>query len=248
MADEKEAATTNVAIIAQNLEGFLSLWKMMTWKRLAMLLLFVAITIGGYTVWENRQNIYLKTIGRIDAEFNLEPIVLSAESKHSLIELVANESQIEVLQVIEVDPYRNTRKQIFWTAKPGEANDIMIRGPNGTGTATKPREGVTLPLFSSDEQQNAQMVSVINSEYRCGPAESSGLVKVYPHLKEKIKISCRVPLPPNGLGKLRGYIAIHTSVDMNQFQLDQLRLLAVQTSLRIYYSDVSRDAVPYTPR
>jgi hypothetical protein len=251
MADDnqnKGVTAETITAIATNISSFMALWTMMTWRRLAMLSLFILLTIGGYTVWENRQNIYLKTIGRIDAEPGLEPIVLSAESKHSLIELVANDRSIEVLQVIAVDPYTNTRKGVFWAAKPGEVNDVMSRGPNGTSNAAKSREGVTLPLFSSDEEQNSQMVAVINNEFRCSSAANSGLVKIYPQIKDKLKISCRVPLPPNGLGKLRGYIAVHTNMDLNQFQLDQLRLLAVQTSLRIYYSDISRDTVTFTNR
>ena len=230
----------NITALAANVDKVITLMKALTLKRLIYFSVFLLVTIGGYTVFENRQSIYKDTVGKFDAPERRESMELSEDTKHAIVEFTKQRPYVEFVQVIDMDLYRNIRTAVFWFSNKPNTQAMLDAGPFG-GTE-KRHTGISMPLFvMGEELQNGQMISLINMQFSCNPSSPGSVVQLYPALLDTLKTTCRVPIPPQGRERINGYLAIHTNRELTKFEMDQLKINAYQLAMQIFLVDISKN-------
>lgn len=227
-----------INLFFQNIDAFIKFLKALTFKRVFLFGFFVAIVLGGYVVFENRQTIYNQSIGRFDSIENRQTMNLSEGTKHAIKEFTKDRPYIEFVQVVDMDLYRNTRTAVFWHSESISTNMLLQLGPYNNGGPD--RKGISLPLLTDDVVQNKQMIRLINLREDCSPAIEGSAPKLYPALKDKLTISCRFPIPPRGGERINGFFAVHLNTELDAFQMDQLRLQASQLAMQIFLTDIDK--------
>lgn len=143
---------------------------------------------------------------------------LSPESKTAAENFMKKyKSSAVYMTVLRFEFTRNTRVPIHRIFNSPPIEKIITERLNGGDGA--------LPIFvKGDNSNNEQMISIMQSEYRCDPFDGGGLARVWPDLVPRFTVSCRVPIPPAFNSGTRGYIVVHFNKPMTTYEMDAIRL------------------------
>ncbi|MEJ7929857.1 hypothetical protein WG922_07725 [Ramlibacter sp. AN1015] len=218
------------------LDPILKLLKVLnTWKRIAMFAVILFLSIGGYVVFENRQTIYTQSIGRFDGVAVKQEITISDASKQAIDQFVALDNNVEVVQLVDVDLYKNARKVVYEAVTAVRKGELLDEAQ---------LTGQQVPLFSSEVVQNSQMISLINGEFGCGAVKDTAFARKRPKFASTLHTSCRVPIPPL-YGRLTGYLIFHLRNEPSQYEIEALKLHAIQLAMKIYLTDINKGPTSY---
>jgi hypothetical protein len=193
-----------------------------------LLIVIIFALIGAIAAWENRQSLFTSTVDNIGFKDATPPLVMSPKSKAALEALVAGKDKYVISgAAVGINIPTNTRTIVY-----RYFNDKVIERAVRTADT---KEGDTLPLFSSNEGQNKQILSLIQGEFSCGKLITGGVNSRYAGAETfgKIVATCRVPIPP-AYGHLIGYIVFHLSRDPSEAEMEELRVEAYTLSMNIY--------------
>lgn len=202
----------------------------LSWSKVGMLAVITALALGSGLAWENREIIIQKPAPTFVPAPALKRV--SPESARMISQFMKKHSEVALFTVLSFDLSLNVRKPIF-----RDFNSNVVKAYIDQD-ASQGIDG-SLPIFIRDNvKSNNQMISLIQGEYSCSPVGDGGIVKVYPGLKDVIKVSCRVPIPPAWSGGAKGYIAIHIDREIDQTQMEILKLDLMTLAMYIYNTDV----------
>lgn len=143
---------------------------------------------------------------------------LTKESKQSADAFMKkHKSSALYMTVLRFEFSKNTRMPIYRNFNNADIEKLIMDRLNGGDGA--------LPIFvKGDHSNNDQMISIMQSEYRCDPFSGGGLARVWPDLVPRFTISCRVPIPPAFNSGTRGYIVVHFNKELTQYEMDAIRI------------------------
>lgn len=205
----------------------------LTVKRLAISALAGALTIAGWTLWENRQKVFESQSIRYNGDYVLE----KPSEKGQAIVSVFHKSRPEIVMItlLDANPVSNRREVVYrWFS------DTATKTAVETQTSMNPTIGDGA-LFSQDPENNKQVLAVLSGEFYCAPA-AGGIINIaFPDVAKRVKFSCRVPLPP-AFGKATGWFTIHlTKWPLDD--IDRFKTEALTMSLTYFNSEILKQPV-----
>lgn len=187
-----------------------------------------AIGIIGYTAFERRVilgQIIFNTVPMAD----LPAIKISTITQTNIKKLVANEDFIAAVIILDADIRNNQRIPSFWYS-----DDTEIERSLDNLYLNKDKK---VPLFSSDEKNNEEIVSVINGEFTCTAYDDAVNASIIPGMKDKFPYICRTSLPPY-YGQFSGYIAVALHSLPDRTTLDRIKSESISIATEIYFRDI----------
>ena len=187
-----------------------SLIDTLTFKRVALIALMTIIGLVIFSLYENRNNIVERvTTTKPPPSVELSNAwVLSNLNKVGLQSL-AKTTGITLVLVSEVDLRKNTQK-IKYTYLD---DTTIVLEPELTQAFTLP-----YPLFDLDPKNTAQMVAVLNNEFRCDAFTDTYFFRITPSLGLKLPQVCRMAIPPFA-GQFVGFVNIFLNRSMTRQEL-----------------------------
>lgn len=192
--------------------------------------IIAAVSIVSYTIFEKR-----KVLGQFFFE-DAPAVVVSKSSfsvsdlsKGTIKSLVVNDDNLAGIIVLSADIRNNQRVPIFWYS-----DDTVIQRQLDSLYLNR---DVRIPLFSSDQKNNEEIVSVINGEFTCTAYDEATNRAIFPGLKDKFPFICRTSLPPY-YGQFSGYIAIGVNNLTSSTVLDRIKSESINIATEIYFRDI----------
>ena len=205
--------------------------KTLTFKRVFLISLLVAISLLLFLVFDNRNILFNKAITSTAKNEIYYEWDLSKQSKDLLTTLNFFEPVI-FTGVINVDLKKN-RRNVKWFF----SNDSEIMGVvNVITVKTLPQ-----PVFDYDTKNTQQMIAVLNNEFNCVRTKDSILSQWGSTINNKMPIICRMAIPPY-VGKFVGYLVFGIGRTMSKNELDSLKMEASRIAIEIYIRDVAKQA------
>lgn len=200
-------------------------------KNVAIWTFAALVALLGYTLFENRKSIieYLIEGPVTEAPSQITEFAVSDTSKQRVKQLVDIEPLINSIVILNADIRNNRRIPIYWYSDDlsvTRALDINFGDRFGG-----------IPLFTSDEKNNENVVGIINGEFACNTYADGGNSSIYPNLANALPYVCRASLPPY-YGQFSGYITITLNRIPSADELATLKITALNIATEIYFRDV----------
>jgi hypothetical protein len=198
-------------------------------KNVAIWTLTALVLLVGYTIFENRATLvsYVVNGRTIDAP-TITGFAVSSASQARIKQLVDTDDLINSIVILNADIRNNRRVPIFWYSDDASIQktlDTFYTGRYGG-----------IPLFTSEEKNNENVVGVINGEFACS-AYVDGNTVVFPGLATRMPYVCRASLPPY-YGQFSGFVSITLNRIPTPDELIALKAEALSISTEIYFRDV----------
>ncbi len=201
-----------------------------TLNKLIIWALTAAVLIVGYTFIEKRAYISQIFFKDNNAQlFSPSSFTLSELTKSNIRTLVSSENEINGVIVLSANIRNNLRVPIFWHSDSENIQrnlDELYKGKNSR-----------IPLFSSDQKNNEEIVSVINGEFTCTAFDDAVNAAIFPKFKESFPFICRTSLPPY-YGQFSGYIAFALRDLPDSTALDRIKSESITIATEIYFRDI----------
>lgn len=210
--------------------GFISkLVRTITFNKVVIWSLTALLCISLFTIYENRS----KILGWFAAPeiANMVGIVFSvgAETQIRLTDLVHKNPTIVGASVMSADLRLNEARSMFFTSDEGTLSEL--------GDRSNQVDSNRLPLFTSADDNNTDIIRLINGQFTCSPFSSTLEAKIYPQLSTAVKSVCRSSIP-SYYGYFSGYLQIYLSETPNSEQQLQFKLIVEKLANDIYFKDV----------
>jgi len=199
-------------------------------KNVAVWTLAALVGLVGYTIFEQRTlvvNYILK--GPEAATPATTSFNVSDTSKTRIKQIVDENELVIAITILNADIRNNRRIPIYWYSDDAQVMKQLDSSFSG-------RYG-GIPLFTSDEKNNENIVGVINGEFACATYEDGGNSALFPNLGSRFPYVCRASLPPY-YGQFSGYVTIALNRVPVQTELDALKAETLNISTEIYFRDV----------
>jgi hypothetical protein len=200
----------------------------LTWRKIALLTVFLSILGFSYAMFDNRFAVY----DFFSATRTIPPatvIKLSKSSIENINAAVAQSDVIVAIQITLVDFQRNTRIITYTSVDNAE-----LRALYGNFIKKAPTE---LPLFNSDMINNERLVNLVNGNFICNNYKETLSAKLVPESAAYVKTLCAGPVPPL-YGRFSGIISIYLSREPTHVEVEQLRTLSKSLGLLVYNNDL----------
>lgn len=188
----------------------------------AMLLVSILILVEAKTMFFQRQF----APSAFETSHVLRSRLVLTDAGFDAMERFAREhTDLAAVGLVAVDLAENTRTEL-----------VVIYNDKQVEKGVDRNVGSTLPLFTTDTRNNAEMASLLNGEFGCAPASNSVLVQM--HKLDMLKTACRVPVPPY-YGRLTGYLVMYSRDEVSIYEAEQLRKDALKLSVDMYFATTS---------
>lgn len=200
-------------------------------KNVAIWTFAALVVLIGYTVFENRTILvnYVVRGPEADSPVASTSFAISETSKSRIRALVVENDLIIAITILNADIRNNRRVPSYWYSDDSQVQvklDQLFSGRYGG-----------IPLFTSDEKNNENIVGVINGEFACATYEGGGNAAIFPGLSNRFPYVCRTSLPPY-YGQFSGYVTISLNRIPTQPELDAIKAETLNISTEIYFRDV----------
>jgi len=199
----------------------------LTWTKLAQLVVFLVIVALAWATYESRESIY-NYVTRSKISSVSHPVKLSKSSSEEVVRTVSKSQLIVGVQIFVVDFQRNAREVIFTTTDVPELK-LMYENFEKSNI-------FEFPLFNADIANNKRLVNLINGEFACYPFKETIGYKILPDASKHIEYVCAVGIPPF-YGKFSGIVSIYLNRQPTAEEIDQIRNLSKNISSLIYEKD-----------
>ena len=203
--------------------------KVISLKNVAIWTFAALVVLIGYTIFENRAALVSYIVsGPEMATPAISGFKVSTASQGRIKQMVDSEDLINSIVVLNADIRNNRRVPLFWYS-----DDSAIQ-KNLDGFYTGRFGGI--PLFTSEEKNNENVVGVINGEFACSQY-ADGNAAVFPGLAARLPFICRASLPPY-YGQFSGFVTITLNRIPSADELIALKAETLSISTEIYFRDV----------
>lgn len=211
--------------LAAKILRIISLKNVFIWSCAALVVIFA------YTVFENRTALvnFIVNGPEGEAPATTSTFNLSDTSRTRVKQLVDENDLVIAITILNADIRNNRRVPIHWYS---DDSQVMTR----LETLFSGRYG-GIPLFTSDEKNNENIVGVINGEFACNTYTDGGNAALFPGLENRFPFVCRTSLPPY-YGQFSGYVTVSLNRIPTQPELDAIKAETLNISTEIYFRDV----------
>ena len=217
-----------MSALDDKIETIQTLLGSLTWRRIALLTVFLSILGFSYAMFDNRFAVY-DFFGSARTIPPATVVKLSKSSIDSINTSVAQSDIVVAIQITLVDFQRNTRI-ITYTSVDNEE----LKALYGNFIKKAPTE---LPLFNSDMINNERLVNLVNGNFICNNYKETLSAKLVPESTAYVKTLCAGPVPPL-YGRFSGIISIYLSREPTKIEIEQLRNLSRALGLLVYDNDL----------
>ena len=197
-----------------------------TFRRVLAVGLLIMFGLAGYIGY--KQAPALGSILFVSSKAGDKPFLqIPPESEQLISIFMKKHTKVVYLTVLTFQFEKNTRLPIYRAFNSDELKKIIYdRLAAGDGA---------LPMFiRNDPSNNAQVIALITGETSCDPFTGGGLARVWPDLATKLTMSCRVPIPPVFGGNIPGYMVVHVTKKLSEYEVEVLKLDLILLSKNIH--------------
>jgi hypothetical protein len=181
--------------------------------------------IVGYAIFESRGDILSYLTERPSAAIATSGFTVTSSVRNRAQRFVDREDLVVGMVILTADIRNNRRIPVFWYSDDAYVSKQL------DSTFTGRFGGV--PLFTSDDKNNASVVSAINAEFTCSPFDESGMSILFPNLSNRFPVVCKVSVPPF-YGKFAGYIIVALQQAPNATEVDLIKAETTDLSNEIF--------------
>ncbi len=191
---------------------------------------FVALTvISSYTLYENRTKLLSFITAPSPTNMVGMTFTVGQETKDRVTVLVGGDSRIAGIAVMSTDLRLNEAKALYFYGD----NPNLVTVFNRSIEVGSNR----LPMFTNNDESNAQIIKLINGQFVCVPFEKALISKIYPELSPSVKTICRSSIP-SYYGYFSGYVEAYLSEVPSPEREQQYKLLIEKLANEVYFRDV----------
>jgi len=199
-------------------------------KRVLMLAFAAMACIISLTFFEHRSSVI-----EIFKAKDLAPpelsVVLADDTRKKIEELVNRSPDVNTVMIVAANIRVNQREMVYYFSDDPVVDFTIKAYANSHGSAQT--------IFSHDEKNNAQMVSVINGEFGCYKYEDTSNNVMAPKLAQRTPTICRISLPPY-YGEFSGYVSIGLTHVPDEALQNEIRIAATRLATEIYFKSIKR--------
>lgn len=200
-----------------------------TFSKVAMWVLALALAVVFYTMYENRNRIFMDVaepvaINPVGLTFSISP-----ETEAIIKDRVIGDRTIIGISVMSADLRLNEARSIFFYADDPVLAQVDAESKKSTNNR--------LPLFTNLDDSNADVIKLINGQFTCVKFTDTLLSRIYPELNSTVKMVCRSSIP-SYYGYFSGYVGVFLNVNLSTEQQLQLKLTTDKIATDIYFRDV----------
>ncbi len=213
----------SIATLVSKVVKTISLHKVALWA------FTVLLGIVMWTAYENRASISAlfsptKAINPVGLTFTV-----GSTTQAKLKAAVNSDKDIIGIVISSADLRLNEAKTIFFVSTDEAINEMHRESQR----AARDR----LPLFTSDDTNNAEVVKLINGQFSCMPFEKALISRFNPGLASSVKQVCRSSIP-SYYGYFSGFVTAYLSVNPSAEEMLQLKSKIEKLANDIYFQDV----------
>lgn len=205
--------------LAEKIIRVISLKNVVIWSTLTF------SVIVGYSIFENRADILQFMTQRPSAAIASTGFTVTSAVRARAQRFVDREDLVVGMVILTADIRNNRRIPVYWYS-----DDMFV---------TKQLDNIFngrfggVPLFTSDDKNNASVVSAINAEFTCTSFGESGMTILFPNLSNRFPVVCKVSVPPF-YGKFAGYIIVALQQAPSAVEVDLIKAETTDLSNEIY--------------
>ena len=203
--------------------------KIITFKKVIILAISGIIGVLSFTIFENSKTIYNVVSGDQFKSGSVETFNISEISKTNLRKFVDEIDVVSSIIILNVDIRHNQRIPVFWYS-----TEPNIQRALNTNYADKI---VRMPVFSSSENANSEIVSILNGEFTCNRNNDVINMITSSDIKNKFLYLCSISIPPY-YGQFSGYIIVTLNSLPEKPTLDTIKFEMINMTLDIYLRDI----------
>jgi hypothetical protein len=198
------------------LAAFTPILEKATFKRVLSVGLLILFGLVGYIGYQQSSALG-KILFTTHSEGNKPFTFIPPESQQGIDIFMRKHKEVVYLTVLTFQFEKNTRLPIHRSFNSDELRKIITERLNGGDGA--------LPIFiKNDTSNNSQIIAIISGETNCDPFTGGGLARVWPDLSTKLTMSCRVPIPPVFGNNIPGYMVVHITKKLSEYEIEVLKL------------------------
>ena len=209
------------------------LLRILSWKKIIQITVFVAVIVIAYGLWDNRLIIYNNLRIGIAVEVDY-PVVFSLSSKTSTMIDNANYKTrylIGGIHVVSVNFRKNTRSTVYFSATNEILKEAFI-----SSLAIKISDS---PLFTDNEFNNQNIVNLINNEFDCNEMKDVNINKALAKSVSATPYVCSISVPPY-YGRFTGFMTIYLVKKPTSEDIAIVKQIARDLSLLIFEQDINK--------
>jgi hypothetical protein len=188
-----------------------------TFKRVLAVGLLIMFGLIGYIGYTQAPALGKFLFSSESSTGNKPFVHIPPESEQTIGIFMRKHTEVVYLTVLTFQFEKNTRLPIYRAFNSDELKKIIYERLNGGDGA--------LPMFiKNDSSNNAQVIALITGETHCDPFTGGGLARVWPDLATKLTMSCRVPIPPVFGNNIPGYMVVHVTKKLTDYEVEVLKL------------------------
>lgn len=210
--------------------GFISkLVRTITFSKVVIWTLTAFLCIALFTIYENRNRLVgwftaPKITNIIGITFTVGP-----QTQSRLSALVNTTDNLIGASVVSADLRLNESRIMFFTGDDVSLISIADRAQQ--------TDANRLPLFTSVDDNNAEIINLINGQFTCIAFDLTLEAKIYPELTRTVKSVCRSSIP-SYYGYFSGYLQFYLTAQPGPEKQLQLKLITEKLANDIYFTDV----------
>lgn len=204
--------------------------QIITFKKVVIWTLTGAIGIISYTIYENSKAIFTVMVGEPIKYGDVRVFSISDATKATINKFVNDNVIVTSAIILNVDIRHNQRTPVYWYSA-----DVMVQRALDARYIDRI---VRIPVFSSNEKNNAEIVSTLNGEFICNKSTDVHSVAVDNDLSNTNLYSCYISIPPY-YGQFSGYMMITLKTLIPTVaMLDTLKLEMTAVATEIYQRNI----------
>lgn len=210
--------------------GFiLKLIRIITFSKVMLWALTALLCILFFTIYENKNKLAGWLVTPDISNVVGVSFSVGVETQNRLSELVAKNDNIVGATVMSADLRLNEARSMFFVGDDPALAEIEQH--------SKHNDSNRLPLFTSVDESNAEIIKLINGQFACSTFKVSLESKIYPQLLKTVKSVCRSSIP-SYYGYFSGYLQVYLNEEPNAEKQLQLKLIIEKIANDIYFKDV----------
>lgn len=209
--------------------GFTSkLIRTITLNRVIIWSLSALLAVTLYTIYENRGQL-VNYIASPKPDVRVAMFEISEETRERVQGIADADPSVIAIGISSADLRRNEIVVLDWY---GKTPATQMVGQTLSGTELN-----SLPIFTSSDENNIQILKLINGEFSCTPFADTTISRIYPELASEITTVCGASIPAY-YGYFSGTISVFFNKQLSPEKEQQMKLITDKISNEIYFRDV----------
>lgn len=191
---------------------------------------FTAVTVMSlYTFYENRAKLLAYFTAPDVTSMVGVTFTVGQETQSQIQTIVNGDPRIAGIAVMSTDLRFNEAKSVFFYGNEPTLRQVYDQAARAGSDR--------LPLFTSNDENNAGIIKLINGQFTCVKFETTLMARIYPELRNTIKALCRSSIP-SYYGYFSGYVSAFMLEVPNPERELQYKLIIEKLANDVYFRDV----------